>query len=404
MRKTEVAIIGGGMAGLSAAAALCENSKLNVTLIEKDNVGVNETVRAVFTEIIEEFGLGKSILSNYSRYVFHSALGEQAYFDYKKNVMVAIDYKKACNELLERALSKGLILIKQKAVNFSSVSPESLLLINLKDGDSVITELLIDASGYTQWAAHYLHIPVSRYYSVSYGELLKKCQIEDVKAFRLLAPNSSYGNGGGWAYPLDVATISFGYSIITEKLETYEAGLKKGYFEAKSKFEPYAAWINNAEKIREEAGIIPVGRIGRFVDERVLIIGDAAGQANPWSIEGCRPALLNGRLAAQITMKAFDKKKFNSSFLMQFEREWNQYNRERFWRTNSSSAITWFKTSDMQWDKIVASQKHLDPEVQFEYLKENKVPFLVTAYAIAGFIRRALVKKLKWMLTSMLYK
>ncbi|MFH1460527.1 MAG: NAD(P)/FAD-dependent oxidoreductase [Candidatus Omnitrophota bacterium] len=398
MKKTDIVIVGGGMAGLSAAVMLCENSKFNVTLIEKSGIGTNETTRAVFAEVIKEFRLKESVLRNYSRYVFHSALGAQATFDYKKNAMVAIDYKKACNQLFERAVQHGLILLKQKAINFSSSSPDSPLVLHLDNSETIQTEILIDASGVAQWAAQCLHIPVSRYYSVSFGELLENCQIEDIQAFRLLAPYSRYGNGGGWAYPLTNKTISFGYSIVTEKLDADEASLKKGYFEAKSKFEPYATWMGNAVKIKEEAGIIPVGRIGRFIDERVLIIGDAAGQANPWAIEGCRPALLNGRLAAEVVIEAFAKNKFNRSFLMLFERKWSRNNRERFWRTESSADITWFKTSDVQWDKIVTLQKRVAPEVQFEYLKENRASFLITAYAVAGFMRRVLVKKIKCVL------
>jgi flavin-dependent dehydrogenase len=160
MDKVDVLIVGGGLAGLSAALTICLESSLSVILVEKKGVGSNQTTPTVFSETIDEFGLRDSILQNYTGFVFHSPLGAIARFDFPRVVLTSLNYQKACTILYERAFSHGLELRIAEAVDYSPAIPDPAqpLVIHLKDGSSIQTEVLIDATGHVQWTAKRLHI------------------------------------------------------------------------------------------------------------------------------------------------------------------------------------------------------------------------------------------------------
>ncbi|NIV13300.1 MAG: hypothetical protein GWN62_19055 [Aliifodinibius sp.] len=297
-----------------------------------------------------------------------------------------------CQILYNRAVDNGLRCLTATAKRLSPnpISFDHTISIQLSDGKKIDTQVLIDASGFSQWAARQLGIRQSRHYSICYGELLTNCTIEATSYFRFLAPNQHYGNGGGWFYPTGNDSVSFGYSIVTRNLQEKQNNLVKGYADAKQSFHPYANWLQESQRQRIEAGIIPVGRIDQFVDHRLVIIGDAGGQAYPWSVEGCRPALYNGRSCARAILAAFESNQFDRSKLAVFEKEWQKENRERFWRTASVADIIWSQ-SDEQWDKMIKKTQRLSPQRQLYTLRDNRASWLAKIYAVGGYVRRRFV-------------
>jgi len=393
MDKADILIVGGGMAGLSAATTLCEESDLRVVLLEEAQIGSNQAIRAVFVEAIDDFGLRSSVVQEYRGFIWHSPLGALARFDYPKVALAGLDYRKACEVLYERAVRDGLVFVRAKAMNWSPEVPSAMkpLTIHLDTGESIQAEVLIDASGYAQWAANRLGVHTSPYYSLCYGELLTECSSEEPSYFRFLGPNRRYGNGGGWFYPTGADSVSMGYSIVVREKNPNLTNLVSGYTDAKQEFRPYSHWVRHGLRERIERGVVPVGRIGRFVSDRILIVGDAAGHANPWSVEGCRPCLINGRISARVVLDAFSRGDFGRSTLSSFERQWSKVNRERFWRTATLAELTWSR-SDQEWDRFIATTQHLPPDQQLSWLRDHKASWFQQIYAVMGHARRQLVK------------
>jgi flavin-dependent dehydrogenase len=395
MDKCDVLIVGGGIAGLSAAVALCSESDLKVILVEREKIGSNRTTPAVFWETVREFGLEESVLAQYTGFIHHSPLGAYARFDFGRTVLAGLDYQKACDILYKRAVDKGLAFVKAGGADFSPPIPDPKrpLVVGLDTGDRIQAEVLIDASGHAQWSAKLLHIETSAFFSHCFGELLAGCLIEEPSSFRFLGPTQRYGNGGGWLYPTGKESASIGYSRVVPDAKGNIADLISGYEAAKREFRPYSEWVKSGLRERVESGIVPVGRIGRFCTDRILIVGDAAGQAHPWVVEGCRPALQNGRLCARVVLGAFASGRFDRSFLLSYERQWNKANRERFWRTASVAELTW-NQSDAEWDNFIRGAGKLSPEQMLLIMRDNRALFFHKAYAVAGYIRRRAVK---WM-------
>jgi flavin-dependent dehydrogenase len=393
--KWDIAIVGGGLAGASAALEVCSKSNLSIVLIEKDKIGANKVTPSVYMKAIKEFGLDECVLQEYKSFVHHGPLTSSAQFSYGYTIYAAIDYEKACRTLIDRIKPGKLTVIQTEAISCQPVTNiNQPLLITLKDGTVLETKLVIDASGFSQWGAHQFHIPLSKLFSQCYGELLSGCVNSDFNSFRFLGPKQAFGNGGGWYYPIGANCASMGFSVVIPEYEIVNKRLMDGYFSAKKLFKPYNDWVSNSERKRIEIGIIPISRIGRFTKNRVLIVGDAAGQAHPWVVEGCRPALYNGRLCAKTALMAFAKGRFDREYLNSYEKAWKKINGERFWRAASVAEIVWTRSDEIV-DQNIRKSAFLDPELMLDWMRDNYTTIFHKVYARVGYTRRQCVKWIK---------
>lgn len=388
--RCDVLILGGGLAGLSTALALTTTTRLAVALVEM-RPAANRSVRAVYNDAIHKFGLEDAVLQSYTAMAFHSAYGTSVRFEYgEKDSLSALDYACACQILRQRAVDSGLLLRPGRAVHLD-VSERGVLL-SLAGGMELETELLVDASGAAQWTARQMGVRGSRYVSRCYGQRLAGCAVEEPQTFAFLAPHHHFGNGGGWLYPVGNGVLSAGYSLVTPAQQAPRDTAWR-WAAARTEFPLLARQVAGSAQVSIEGGAIPVGRVERFCDDRILRVGDAAGQANPWSVEGCRPALENGVLAAQVIDFAFRSNDFQRTVLDWYEIAWKKDNRERFWRTASVAEVHWGR-SDADWERFLRRYGQIPSARQYLDLRDNRTNFFGQMYSWLGFARR---ESLKWL-------
>lgn len=70
--------------------------------------------------------------------------------------------------------------------------------------------------------------------------------------------------------------------------------------------------------------VIPITPLDRTYSERVLAVGDAAGQTKPTTGGGIFYGLLCAEAAAETTLKAFEKGNFGLSAMREYERTWRK--------------------------------------------------------------------------------
>jgi geranylgeranyl reductase family protein len=117
---------------------------------------------------------------------------------------------------------------------------------------------------------------------------------------RLLSP------GYGWIFPMDERYANVGV-LVDERVLARRGGNMRELLTrwlAESRFS--RAVLGDSAAVRDvRGGIIPTGR-RRRTRERVLLVGDAAGVADPFTAEGIYQAILSARLAAQAIVEAPD--------------------------------------------------------------------------------------------------
>ena len=126
-------------------------------------------------------------------------------------------------------------------------------------------------------------------------------------------------HGYSWVFPRrDTVNIGFGGEAREMKSIDIRGVFNSylGYLRGRGLL-PRGVSIN-----RLHGGFLPSGGpISRFFDDRVLLVGDAAGFVSPLSGEGIYYAIDSGRIASNVIISAFKEDRFDSSFLRIYQRE-----------------------------------------------------------------------------------
>ncbi len=391
----DVAIVGGGLAGLSAAVAVSANSEAWVVLVDKD-IGRNNPTPLTFSDVVQEFGLEDSVVNRYRGFSLHSSPGSQSFHYYGDFPLVSLDYRWACYILLTRA-QQSLRFTWQRSYATNLTRDGGEWIISLNGGQQIRAPLLIDASGRAHFAAHCLHLARPRLYSHCYGQIFSRCQIADGELAEdvclLLGGSERFGNGGGWCYPLGAGRISFGFASVTASPRYPLELVRRRYRRALQEFTPYAHILARGKPGPVERGSIPLGPVRPFVHDGLMLVGDAAGQATPWACMGVEPALVNGRTCGRVAAQAFKRKDFRAEVLREYETIWAQTNRRAYRQGTILAPLQWTQSEEV-WDRITVGHSRFTPEEALAHLRYNEpiysLPVLgwSVVYGRLGRIRR----------------
>lgn len=380
LEKYDVAIIGGGLAGLSTAFSIGKKVGTSLLLVEKSVIGdPTKTSPFTFQDTVKHFDLSEAVLQKYKRFTYRSPTGVAASFIFKNPVFVTIDYQRACNIILDRIRKECSIdvLEKTEALDLKPVekpSSTTMWKLALSNSTHVLCSVLVDASGSSFFALAKLRIKPPTLYSHAYGEYLEGCEIKDPEEMCIFAGNE-YGNGGGWLYPIDRNTARFGFASVTRSRIYPRHLVIKNFRKAIQHFSPYNGMLNGAKRRRSELGTIPIGPLERFVYKRLLIVGDAAGQATSWYNEGIRPALESGELCGKIIAEAYKGGVFHEPILSKYQSLWDTKNRKNYLR-GTRGRFESYSRNQKQWDSSVRYQASLMPNAMIEIIRYNKWPGL----------------------------
>jgi geranylgeranyl reductase family protein len=183
----------------------------------------------------------------------------------------------------------------------------------------------------------------------------------------------------------DVAEVYFGkkfapgfYAWILPKGEVFEVGLgSQGgvgatpgeLLERFIKEHPIASSKIRSNSILEfNKGAIPVGGPSKTVSERVLLVGDAAGQTKASTGGGVVTGGICARIAADATARAFEEGDFSESF---FEAEY-----EEKWRAELGMEFM----AHLFLKNLLESARDSELDQLFKLIKQEGIPELMTRY------------------------
>ena len=397
MERYDIVIVGGGLAGLSTALSICREADATVLIVEKGEIGDQQkTSPFTFPDVVKRYDLCDAVLQEYTRFTYKSPTGISASFVYENPAFVTVDYQKMCSALVKSAKEEGNLSVLEKvaALNLNANAPFFLatdLKLTLSDSSRISCGVMVDASGSSFFAARKLGIKLPLLYSHPYGELLDDCEIADPEEMCIFTGNK-YGNGGGWFYPIGKKTARFGFAAITRS-RIYPKGVVENNFrKATRDFKPYNEMLARGKSKRSEFGTIPIGALDKIVSGRVLIVGDAAGQATPWYNEGVRPALENGEMCGKTIVEAYENGEIRRKTLMKYQHQWAAKYKQPYEYARVCAA-GYFRSQE-QWENSVRYQASFTPEEMMgvirycNFPKMRSKPFLSGARRPVDFLKQ----------------
>lgn len=348
----DILIIGGGLAGLSAARQITRNNSVKVILMESGKSTKNNPTRLTFKDTIDKYELTEAILRTYRGFAIRTVNGYESLHEFDQDQLVALDYLKACNIYLNELASRNNFkLLKSRAEKFL-MNGDDRIEVYTNDNKKIQCDLLIDASGKKHFSLSKLGLVKPQLYSHSYGYMFKNCDHSNVDLAYFIAASKAFGSGGGWYYPIDKDRASVGFAVVNSEVRFPSKQLQENFSKAIKNFKPFSEYLKNASPIRNESGTIPVEHMDKIVFDRIMIVGDAAGQATPWMCMGVEPVLISGEFAGKIAELSVEKQIFTEDFLFQYQTLWNNLFKKSYDAIKFQKEKIWFLPDEV-WDFLI---------------------------------------------------
>jgi digeranylgeranylglycerophospholipid reductase len=369
MVDCDIAVVGGGPAGLSAAYAAAK-SKAKVILFEKDeSIAHNiRTSGVTWIDEIEKLGITSEHYNPIKNYCFISPSNEITITGSTAKSCV-LNVRSAFQKLAFLAAEAGSeIMVKSSVMNVVIDSKKRIsgLKVSTPKGDVIIgSKLVIDASGFNSSIARRLGIVNEwRRYGVG-AEYECYCENVDSETWTLMVGREYSEAGYAWVFPLSKNRVRIGVGIgrpesTTDPLEKLNSIIEK-------KLNPFHK-MGKITPIELHYGAIPnEGLRKSTVFDGLILVGDSAGQANPLLLEGIRYAIEFGRLAGKIGAMSLSEDSVKAS-LIEYERIWRSKIESKI---NSAIKVQsrWIGLSDEEWNKEIEILRDLTVEEFLDFIK-----------------------------------
>jgi digeranylgeranylglycerophospholipid reductase len=368
----DIAVVGGGPAGLSAAYAAAKDGA-KVVLFEKDEAIAHSIRTSGVTWISEMERLG--IPSEY-----YNPIQNYRFVSPSNDVLIRGSISKSC--VLEvRATYQYLAFLAAKAG--AQIMVKSNIINVIKEGDKVVgvkastpkgdltvrSTLVIDASGF--------NTSVGRKAGVA-GEWKRygvgaeyECYCDDIDSTTwVLMVGQKYSDAGyAWVFPLSRNRVRIGVGI--GKPESSAEPLEKLHKIIEKRFKPLdAIGEGKIQPIELHYGFIPNEGVRQSsISDGLIMVGDSAGQSNPLVLEGIRFAIEFGRLAGKVGVKSLSYNA-NRESLMEYERSWKARVESKI-QSALKVQMRWIGLTDEEWDKEIEILRDMTVDEFLDFIKAD---------------------------------
>lgn len=368
MLECDIAVVGGGPAGLSSAyAAASEGSK--VILFEKDDAIAHNirTSGVSWIKEMQELKIPREMYNPIKNFTFISPSNEVTIKGNEFSSCV-LDVRRVYQHLAMLAAEAGAkIMVRSRVYNlFSGPQDKIMLRVNTPLGNLEIKpELIIDASGFSSVVGSKLGLVKPwRKYGIG-AEYECYCDNVDLETWYLMVGKCYSDAGYAWVFPLSKSRIRIGVGV--GRPESNLDPVKKLNEVLEKKLKPLDR-LKNIQPLEFHFGFIPnEGSRETTIADRLIIVGDSAGQSNPLVLEGIRYAVEFGRLAGRVGAQSLSKGSVKSS-LSEYERIWKSKVQSKI---NSAMNIQsrWINLSDDQWDQEIEMLRHMSWEEFLDFIR-----------------------------------
>jgi digeranylgeranylglycerophospholipid reductase len=334
--ETDVLVVGAGPAGSSAAKHAARGGAEVFLMDKKSEIGTPKRC----AEGVSKKGLKKLGIKPSSRWIAAEMdkirlvspssidvwlnqdnvdLPETGYNLERKvfDKHMAMDAARAGSQIMIKTLARGLI-IKEDHVLVKAIHMEEQ--VNIK------TKIVIGADGpesrVGRWAGLKTGIKAKNMESGVQFEMVG-VELEDAQATEFYFGRVAPG-GYAWVFPKgeDMANVGLGVINTMTTRDAYEHLLD---------FVKNCETTKNAVPVEFNAGGIPVGGpLEKLTTNNVMVIGDAAGQVNPFTGGGIITGMQAGLIAGEVAANAVKDGNWSQDVLKEYERRWQEENGAEF--------------------------------------------------------------------------
>jgi len=291
MLKYDVVIIGSGPAGALAALELAK-SNISVAILDKAKLPRYKTCGGglAYRGIkLLDFDLD-SVIERKFKSITIAMTDSNIHFKVTRDVPIVsmVMRDKFDNFLIEKAIKNGVVLYDNNKVTDISFSGKELLITTSKD--TFTANYIIAADGALSPTAKIMGWKDSRHLTpaLEYEVTVNKTDFDRLSQ-ELRFDLDAIPQGYGWVFPKK------------DHLSIGVASVKRGKKDLKKYYRKYLELLNINDVLNEErhGAQIPLSpREDGFFKNNVLLVGDAAGFADPITAEGISNAMYSGILAA----------------------------------------------------------------------------------------------------------
>lgn len=368
----DIAVVGGGPAGLSAAYAAAKAGG-KVILLEKDeSIAHNiRTSGVTWIEEIEKLGIKSAHYNPIKNYSFISSSNEVTIRGVKPRACV-LNVRSTYQHLAMLAAEAGAeIMVRSRVINVVTI-PEDRRICGLKaktpKGETVIScKVVIDASGFSSSIARSLGI-VKEWNRYGIGaEYECYCENLDYETWVLMVGTKYSDAGYAWIFPVSENKARIGVGV--GRPESNSDPLQKLNNIIDKKLRPLDE-LRKIQPIELHYGFIPnEGPRAPMVFDKLILVGDSAGQSNPLVLEGIRFAIEYGRLAGNIAMKCMSQN-CNREGLKEYEKIWRDKSQTRI-KSALRVQKRWISLSDEEWNREIDILREMSVEQFVDFIKAD---------------------------------
>jgi digeranylgeranylglycerophospholipid reductase len=321
----DVAVVGGGPAGLSAAEASARGGLATVLFEKNQAIGVPvRTSGGSWIPHLRELGIPDSFWHPLHR-IRVMTPRVSASLEYEEPLGCVLDVRSLYQFLAVRCASAGVDLRLHALVESPLLVDGRVVGVKTRkaaDGRWIVTaRVVIDAGGHRS--------PLRDSAKKEDGGILGLgvedelyAPAYDQREAMLFVGNEVAPNGYGWAFPCGNQRVRVGVGVPRPMTD---ADPREHLRRLPALFPELAAGLEGSQAIEVHHGLVPLGPPARsLVDNGLIRVGDAARQASSIAGEGIRFAIHSGRMAGAAAVRVCRSPDTSARALGKYRRAWGR--------------------------------------------------------------------------------
>ncbi|MHA1198954.1 MAG: NAD(P)/FAD-dependent oxidoreductase [Candidatus Heimdallarchaeaceae archaeon] len=328
IRKTDLAVVGGGPAGLFSARKAAEGGNSVLLFDSKETIGSHEHCAGLLSiqglKDLSLTNLPSDIIQNDSikGATIYSSSGKSFTVEKKQPTAYVVNRAKFDEYLYNFAVDSGVdVQLSSRVIGLERNSNSLNLKLGKKNGHKKIeTSIAILAEGRFPQLNQQVGLPSPKRNRIVFSSMyiMKDMKNIDPNYVELYQDQRFAPSFFSWIIPINENTAKVGLASTKVPASYYLNRFIKEHPSAKLK-------LKDAKIIKRMNGAIPLSSfIKKTYTDNVLVVGDAAGQTKPTTGGGVIFGGIAAQFAGKIASEAIKQNRYDRRFLARYPKLWKK--------------------------------------------------------------------------------